>query len=153
MSHHIYELGFTKTTGAAAGPIAEIVPATLAAGVQPPEILEIGVFNSSGVAAEIGLGYPAAQGASTFTSYGTVQPVTPWDNTGNTTVGSYATPPTAPTNYLRRAQLMTLVGGGVIWTWALGEFALWSGATISHPVLWQISALAVTYDCYVKVHE
>jgi hypothetical protein len=30
---------------------------------------------------------------------------------------------------------------------------MWSGATISTVVLWQLSAQAVTYDCYIKVCE
>jgi len=55
MAEHLYEAGVSKTTGAAAAPIAVIVPAALAAGVRTPDIREIGVFNVSGVAAEIGI--------------------------------------------------------------------------------------------------
>jgi hypothetical protein len=151
VSSHLYELGITKTTGAAAGQIAAIVPAALAAGVQPPEIREIGIFNVSGAAAEIGIGYPATE-SGTMTSLGTVQLSNAWLNSGDTQLGTYATI-TAPTSYLRRLPLQAVVGAGVIFTWAPNEWMLWAGAAIPSPVIWQISALAVTYDLYIKVAE
>lgn len=155
MADHVYELGVQKTTGASAGPIVSIVPAALAAGVQPACIREIGIFNVSGVAAEVGIGYPAALGTGGASVVSTVQLLTPWLNSGDTTVvSSYTTlQPTAPTAFFRRAELQGAVGAGIIWTWILSEFMMWSGATINAPVLWQISALAVTYDVYLKVAE
>ncbi len=154
MASHLYEGGVTKTTGAAAGPILSIVPAAIAGGVQPPEIVEIGIFNVTGVVAELGIGYPAAAGTGTATETA-VQLSNSWLNSADTElVTSYGTlQPTAPTNYLRRFMLQGVVGAGVIFTWARNEWLLWSGATINAPVLWQISALAVTYDVYVKVIE
>jgi len=154
MATHLYEAAVQKVTGAAAGPIVSIVPAAIAAGVQPPEIVEIGIFNVSGVAAELGLGYPAAIGTGAPTGV-TMQLSAPWLNTGDTTlVTSYATTqPTAPTTFMRRFMLQAVVGAGVIFTWPRNEWMLWAGAAIPNPVLWQISALAVTYDVYVKVVE
>lgn len=150
----IFEAGTTKTTGAAAGIIAVIQPAALGSGVGVPEILEIGVFNQSGVAAQIGVGIPAANGSGTLTSV-TVQDIGNFGRTGATKLGTvYATTqPTAPTNFFRRADLQAVSGAGIIWTWLPGEFALWVTGTATPAIIWQISAAAVTYDLYVKVRE
>jgi hypothetical protein len=150
----IFEAGTTKTTGAAAGIIAVILPAALGSGVQPPQILEIGVFNVSGVVAEIGVGIPAAAGTGALTSV-TVQDISNFGATGQTKLGTvYATTqPTAPTNFFRRAELQGVAGAGIIWTWALGEFSPWAGATVNTPIIWQLSSLAVTYDVYLKFKE
>lgn len=154
MGEHIYEAGWSYTSGAAAHAIGEIIPATLAAGVRPPEIREIGIFNNSGAAAEVGIGRPAAIGATPGTEV-TVQAGNSMDTiAGNTKVaGSWGTAPTVPGTFMRRATLQTVAGAGVIFTWNPGELVLWSGASISTLVLWQIGATAVTYDCYVKVAE
>ena len=154
MAEHIYELGVTKTTGAAAGPVVSIVPAALAAGVRMPDIREIGIFSQSGVAAEVGTGFPAAVGTGAITG-ATVQALNQLDPAGHTQVAtSFATTqPTAPANFYRRGEIQAVVGAGVIFTWNPGEWLLWSGATIPHVVIWQVSALAVTYDVYVKVAE
>lgn len=151
---HIFEGATQKVTGAAAGIIAVVVPATLGSGVGIPEIREIGVYNVSGVAGEIGLGYPAAAGVGTLTSV-TVQDITNFGFTGKTLIGtSYATTqPTAPSTFTRRAEIQGIVGAGAIWTWGQGEFQFWAGASINTPIIWQISTLAVTYDVYVKVAE
>ena len=155
MADHIYEAALPKTTGAVAGAIASIVPATLASGVRMPSVREIGIFSNSGVAAEIGIGYPAALGTGSISASATVQALNPIDAAGHTQlVTAYATTqPTAPSNYFRRAEIPAVVGAGLIWTWNAEEWQLWSGATISAPVIFQISALAVTFDVYIKVAE
>lgn len=154
MADHIYEGGWTYTSGAAAHAIGEIIPATLATAKRPPEIREIGIFNQSGVAAQIGLGRPAAIGITPATET-TVQAADSIDTiAGNTVIAaSWGTAPTAPATFMRRADLQAVSGAGVIWTWLPGEFVLWSGATINTIVPWQISASAVTYDIYLKVAE
>lgn len=153
MAEHIYEAALAKTTGAAAAPIAVIVPGTLGAGIRSPEIREIGIFNVTGVAAEVGIGVPAAAGVTATTSE-TFQALNQLDPAGHTTlVTVHTTPATAPANFLRRAEIQAVVGAGLIWTWAPGEFILWSGATVSQIVIWQLSALAVGYDVYAKVVE
>lgn len=151
---HIYEVGWQFVSGAAAGAIGEIIPATLAAGTRMPEIRELGIFNVSGVAAEIGLGQPTAIGVTPATEV-TVQAINTMDTiVGKTKVAaSWATAPTAPGTFRRRAELQGVVGAGIIWTWNAGDFVMWSGATINTIVPWQISALAVTYDLYIKVAE
>jgi len=153
MAEHIYEAGLPKTTAASSVPIASIVPATLASGVRMPCIREIGIFNNSGVAAEIGLGFPAAAGA-TITTSATVQPLNTIDPAGHTQlVTVFTTAPTIPSTFTRRAELAGVVGAWITWNWDDDEWQLWSGATISSPVIWQISSTAVTYDIYVKVTE
>jgi hypothetical protein len=154
VSDHIYEGGWSYTSGAAAHAIGEIIPATLATGKRLPEIREIGIFNQSGVAAIVGTGVPAAIGITPATET-TVQAAHQVDTiAGNTKIAaSWGTAPTAPSPFMRRADLQAAQGAGVIWTWLPGEFVLWSGATISTIVIWQISSAAVTYDLYVKVAE
>jgi hypothetical protein len=154
MSDHIYEGAWTYTSGAAAHAIGEVIPASIAAGKRPPEIREIGIFNQSGVAAIVGIGRPAAIGVTPGTET-TVQAAHSIDTiAGNTVIAaSWGTAPTAPSPFMRRADLQAVQGAGVIWTWLPGEFVLWSGAAISTVVAWQISAAAVTYDLYVKVAE
>jgi hypothetical protein len=154
VADHIYEAALTKTSGAAAAALCEIIPATLAAGKRPPEIREIGVFNVSGVAAEFGIGRPAAIGVTPGTEV-TVQAADSMDViAGNTVIAaSWGTGPTVPGTFMRRAELQAVTGAGVIFTWLPGELVLWSGAAVSTLILWQISVLAVTYDIYVKVAE
>jgi hypothetical protein len=154
MAEHLYEGAMTKTTGAAAAPFAEVISPAVAAGKRPAEIREIGIFNVTGIAAEVGIGRPAAIGITPATLT-TVQATGSFDVlAGNTTVAAtWGTAPTAPTTFMRRAELQAVVGAGVIFTWNPGEFMMWSAAAIGTIVLWQISALAVTYDLYIKVAE
>lgn len=156
MADHIYEGGWAYTSGAAAHAIGEIIPAALTAGggARNPEIREIGIFNNSGAAAEVALGHPAAIGITPATET-TVQAMNGMDVIAGATkiAATWGTAPTAPAVFMRRATLQTVVGSGVIWVWNPGEFVLWSGSTLDTIVLWQLSALAVTYDLYVKVVE
>jgi hypothetical protein len=154
MADHIYKLGLQKTTSAAAGPIVTIVPAALAAGIPMAEVREIVITSVSGVAGEVGTGIPAAAGTGGVTG-GTVQRLNQTHATGNTQVAtSFATTqPTAPANFYDRDQLQAVVGAGFLWTYAPGEWQLWSGAAIAQVVVWQLSALAVTYDVTVKICE
>lgn len=156
MADHIYEAGWTYTSGAAAHAIGEIYPPAWSAGVRMPEIREIGIFNVSGVAAEIGIGRPAAIGITPATTVAG-QALNGLDVlTGKTVVaGSWGTAPTAPSVFMRRAELQAVAGAGVIFTWLPGEFVIPFAAQLAIETIvpWQISALAVTYDCYVKVAE
>ena len=156
MADHIYEGGWAKTTSTAAAPFGEVLPIALTAGggSRNPEIREIGIFNNSGAAAEVAIGHPAAIGITPATLT-TVQAMNGMDViAGKTTVATtWGTAPTAPATFMRRATLQTVVGSGVIWVWNPGEFVLWQGSTLNTLVLWQLSTVAVTYDCYIKVAE
>lgn len=151
MGEHLFEAGAAKTTSTAAGIIGAIVPVTLAAGKRMPEVREIGVFNQSGVAAQIGIGVTAA-GTGAATS---VTCSNPFEGNGSTTlVTNYATTnPSAPAAFMRRYDLQAVSGAGVIFTWLPGELFLWSGAASPLLIVWQLSTSAVTYDIYVKVAE
>lgn len=151
MASDIYEAAAAKTTAASAAMIAAIVPATLSATVRMPELREIGVFNQSGVAAEIGLGWGTS---APSTPSGTVTVANSQTGSGNTTlVPTYSSYPGAPSTFTRRYDLQAVSGAGVIFTWLPGEWPLWSGATYPAFLIWQISTSAVTYDVYVKVAE
>jgi hypothetical protein len=154
VSEHLFEVGLTKTTTAAAVAICEIIPASLATAKRPPSIREIGVFNASSTAATIGFGQPTAIGVTPGTEV-TVQATNTIDTiAGNTVVAaSWGTAPTAPTTYRRRADLQAIQGAGVVFTWNPEEVVMWSGATINTLVLFQISTAIVTYDIYIKVAE
>lgn len=150
MANDIFEAASTKTTGAAAAFIFTVLPATLSATVRQPEIREIGIFNQSGVAAQIGIGISGNAGT---TPGGSVTVQNAQGGSGNTIVyTTYATPPTTPSQYWRRFDLQAVSGAGVIFTWLPGEWALWSGGT-GPLMVYQLSSLAVVYDFYVKVAE
>ena len=142
-----YEVGLSKTTTAAAGPIVTLVTASGSRAV----IREIGVFATTAVAGEIGIGRPAAAGVGAAT--GTLgQALDSADVAALTTLAtSFATTqPTAPTAVFRRVQLPAVVGAGIVFTWEPQEFVLPISANL---VIWQFSAAIVTYDCYVKWAE
>ena len=65
---------------------------------------------------------------------------------------TYATPPTTPTVFTRRAELQAVAGAGVIFTWLPGEWQLWAGAA-GPLMIYQLSTVAVVYDVYAKVCE
>lgn len=145
----IYEAGATKTTTAAAGPIV-----TPIAGTRRASILEIGVFATTAVAGEVGLGRSAGTAAGALT--GTlVQAGDPSDEAGTATLTTTfaTTQPTAPSNFMRRIQLPATIGAGVIWTWAPGELVIPASSLVNPLTIWQISSAAVTYDVYIKVLE
>jgi hypothetical protein len=144
---HLYEVGLAKTTGAAAGPITTLVTA---AGARA-EIREIGVFQTTGVAGEVGLGRPAAAGTGTLT--GSLGQALDAADAASVTelVTSFGTlQPTAPTIPFRRIQLPGTVGAGVVWVWEPGALLV---AVSAQLVVWQFSALAVGYDVYMKYVE
>lgn len=142
-----YEVGLSKTTGTAAGPITTLLTPSGTRAV----VREIGVFATTAVAGEVGLGKPAANGSGAAT--GTLGQACDWADVAalTTLVTSFATTqPTAPTNFFRRIQLPAVIGAGIIWSWDRGEFIV---PVSSNLVIWQLSAAAVTYDVYVKWFE
>jgi hypothetical protein len=142
---HLYECAVTKTTGAAAGPIATLVSAAS----PRAEIREIGVFLTTAVAAEVGTGRPAAAGVGTLTG-NLIQALDSADVAGvhtlTTAFGTSA--PTAPAVPMKRIQLPAVIGAGVVWVYAPGELIVPISANF---VVWQFSAAAVGFDVYMKV--
>ena len=88
-------------------------------------LMELGLTISTGTASVVGYGTPAAKGVTPGTE-STVQA----EDSGNTTAGNtvvaatWATAPTAPTNYLRRVSLPATIGAGIIWTFPRGRTVL-----------------------------
>lgn len=135
-----YEIGVTKTTGAAAGLLCQL----RAGAARQLQIWEIGVFSTTAVAGEVGLIRPSAIGA-TFTSSAVGAAEDPSSAAAAGLVDTVAgTPPTIGTNYMRRIQFPATIGSGVIWTFPNG---LWVAVSLSM-ALWQISTAAVGYDAY-----
>jgi hypothetical protein len=155
MADHIYEIAVAKTTTAAAIHIATILGAAPAASTRAPEIREIGITLTSAVAAEVGLGFPAAAGTGGNTTVSTAQAVNAADPAGHTLLVSAFTTlqPTAPTNFFRRSQLPGVIGAGIIWVWQPGEFILQNFNLSGNLCLWQFTASVISYDVYVKVAE
>ena len=149
----VVEGAVTKTTaGSAASVICAIQPAALSSTVGMPELREIGIFNVSGAAAEIGLIWGGTAGT---TPSGQVTMVNSQNGgAGNTQViPTYATYPTTPGAYTWRAELQAVAGAGIIWTWLPGEWQLWGGASNYPCVVYQISAVTCVYDVYAKCAE
>lgn len=88
-------------------------------------LLELGVTIPAATGCVFGYGTPAAKGVTPGTE-STVQ----GEDGGNTTAGntvvalSWATAPTAPTNFLRRISLAAAIGAGTIWTFPRGRTVL-----------------------------
>lgn len=139
-----YGNSITKTTGAAAAPIATLG----ASSSRDLRIYEIGVSVSTAVSGEVGVMRPANTpaggsggqvGAANDTSYAAGLAAT---------ANAWSTAPTVSTA-MRRMVLPATIGAGVIWTWPQGLVVPTSGFI----VIWQFSALAVTYSCYVDYEE
>lgn len=135
-----YSIGVTKTTGAAAGLITQLRTGTS----RDIRVFEIGLFVNSGIASTVGLIRPSAVGA-TFISSAVGAAEDSASIAGVSVVDTAATTaPTIGTNYMRRVGLGATVGQGFIWTFPNG---------INVPInsslaLWQLSALAVTFENY-----
>jgi hypothetical protein len=119
----------------------------IAASSKRAEILEIGLTLNAATASVFGLGRPAAAGA------GPTSPVAVLGEdptiTGATTLAmAWTTPPTAPTNFLRRASLAASIGAGVIFTFPRGLII----SASSSLVLWNLSAVSVA-DVWVVLNE
>lgn len=140
-----YGIGISKTTGAAAGLLAQI----RAGAARDLRIWEVGVFASSAVSGTVGLIRPSAVGA-TFTSSGVGAAEDNAAGAGVAVVDIAATTaPTIAANYLRRIVLPGSIGAGVIWTFPAGI----NVPVSSSLALWQISAAAVTYETYWVYEE
>lgn len=140
-----YEIGVSKTTGAAAGLLCQIRTGS----GRDIRIFELGVFASTAVSGEVALVRPTAVGA-TFTSSAVGAPLDSASSVGAAVIDTVAgTAPTIGTNYMRRIVLPGSIGAGVIWTFPTGINVPVSSAM----AIWQLSALAVTYSAYFDYDE
>lgn len=139
-----YGNSITKTTSTAAAPIA-----TLSTGSsRDVRIFEIGISVSTAASGEVGLMRPANSPATP--SGGQVGSA--HDNVSGAgvavTANAWATAPTAGTA-MKRIVLPATIGAGVIWTFPDGIVLPVS----SFFVVWQFSAVAVTYSVYFDYDE
>lgn len=147
----IYEAAAQRATGTAAGYVYSVTTGTRRAA-----ILELGVFVASAPATGPDIGLGRGGGTAITVSLAALgQAMDPADTDAATTqLSTWATGPTVPGTAMRRITLPNVIGSGVIWTWAPGDFLVPpSTTTTTAPVIWQYSALAVTYNVYVKVLE
>lgn len=135
-----YSIATAKTTGAAAGLLAQL----RAGAGRDLRLFEVAVFINSPAAATVGLIRPSAVGA-TFTSTVVGAPDDPVSAAGVAVVDTIAgTAPTIGANFFRRVPFPATVGAGFIWTFPNGVPIPVNGSF----ALWQISALAVTYETH-----
>jgi len=140
-----YGISFTKTTGAAAGLLAQLRTGT----ARDLRIYEIGVFAATAVASQVALTRPTAVGSG-FTSTSTGAAEDPISAAGVAVVDTAAsTAPTITTSYLRLAQIPATIGAGIVWTFPNGLVVPTSGGM----VLQQLSTAAVTYAVYLSYDE
>jgi hypothetical protein len=139
-----------KASGAAAGPIVQFRAAGAARDVR---VFEIGVFAATAVAGEVGVGRPAALAVTPATPIGPIGSGNGYDNVSGAGAAlidtTWATAPTAPAIPWRRYAIPATIGAGIVWRWAEGIVVPASGAL----VIWQYSALAVTYDFHLEFDE
>jgi hypothetical protein len=112
-------------------------------------LVEMGLTLTGATLTPVGLGYAAAQGITPTTP---VTMLTESDNstTTITTALAWATPPTIPTYFYRRASLPVGLGYPIVWTWPVGDgLVLTSGTSL---VLWLFAA-GSTIDGWVAVEE
>lgn len=140
-----YSIGTTKTTGAAAGMIAQLRTGS----ARQATVYEIGIVTSTAAAGTVGLIRPTAVGA-TFTSTGVGQPHDSITGAGVAVVDTAATtPPTIGTTYMRQFVFPAAAGSGVIWAFPDGIRVPVSASL----ALWQTSTVAVGYTVYFVFDE
>jgi hypothetical protein len=143
-------LAGTKASGAAAGPIVQFRAAGAARDVR---VFEIGIFSATAVAGEVGIGRPAALAVTPATPIGPAASGQSFDNVTGAGAAlldtTWATAPTAPAIPWRRYPIPASIGAGIVWQFPTGIVVPAAGAL----VLWQYSALAVTYDFHLEFDE
>lgn len=139
-----YGNSVTKTTSTAAAPIATMS----ASASRPLRVYEIGITASTAVSGEVGIMRPANSPATP--SGGQVGSAMDYNSVAGLAVSAnaWATAPTAGTG-IRRMVLPATVGAGVIWSFPQGIYV----AASAFLVVWQYTALAVTYSVYFDYDE
>lgn len=145
----LFEAAVQKVTGAAAGHLATFLTPSTAR----PDIREIGIFLSSSPASGPTIGLGRGTGATSGAPTGQTGIATDFNAIASSCqlVSSWATTqPSVPSGYMRRISLPNTIGAGVIWTW---EPRALNVPASSFLTLWQISAVATTFDMYIRWEE
>jgi hypothetical protein len=144
----LYEAALQKVSGAAAGTVVTLLSGAAAR----PDVREIGIFVSSAPATgpTLGLGRPAAVGVTT--SGAVLGQATDVNDPAATCslVPTWTTAPTSPTIFMRRISLPASIGAGIIWTFDRQDLNIGPSGNL---VIYQTTAVATTYDIYVKWEE
>lgn len=130
-----FSQGFRTTATSSA--VIEFIGATS----RRPQLIQFGITLNAATATQVGLGYPAAQGV-TPTSAVTLLSESDNATTTITSALAWATPPTSPTYFYRRASLPATVGAQVIWEWEYESSGLLLAPSTSI-VLWLFAAGSV----------
>lgn len=114
-------------------------------------LLECGITAAGATIVGYGLGISAAAGITPSTS-GTPQAENTVDGmASNTTLNSaWATPPTAPSNYHRRASLAGAAGAGIVWTFQRG---IWIAKSTGRYTLTNLGTNTSLCDCWFVIDE
>lgn len=147
-----FAAGFSKTTGAAAGIIADI----RSAANKDLRVWEIWITSETAVAGTVGL--VRSTGAGTTPGGDQVALPEDWSQTRVVQAHVYTTYATEPTQnavYFRRAALAASVGSGIVWTFPEGIVVPTStdSATANGLMIRQLSTAAVTYSVHVVFEE
>lgn len=145
----LYEAAIQKVSGAAAGHLATLLTSSSAR----PDLRELGVFVSSAPATGPTIGLGRGTGTTSGATTGQLGIATDFNDLASTCtlVGSWATTqPSVPAGYMRRISLPNAIGAGVIWTWEPQAFNIPPSSFLT---LWQISAVATTFDIYARWEE
>lgn len=143
-----FELGIRGIAAAAGAAYATVHTGS----AQRARIREIGFFVSAATLTPVGLGRPANTPVATTSVLGlVVDPADPTASTINIDT-AWSTAPTAPTNFLRRAQVPATAGAGLIWSWPADQpLVIPASAWL---VFWNFSASAgAAPDIYVVYEE
>ena len=141
----LYALSQRTTATAAASASWEVRSAS----TNKPRIMEVGISQTTAVAAVFGLGRPAAIGLTPTSPQNFVAEDDASAPTSLSTAAvAWGTGPTVPANFNRRISCQALIGVGVIWTFPRGLDI----AVSSSIVVW-IIATAPVCDVWSVVSE
>lgn len=102
-------------------------------------LLEIGIFMAAATASVFGIGRPQAIGITPTSPQNGLQEEFADPTGAAKTALAWATPPTVPLNFFRRANLPATIGAGVILTFPRGIIIPVSGSI----VVWNITATGI----------
>jgi hypothetical protein len=129
--------------------ISNTMWSVISAATNKPKIMEMGLTMVTGTAIGIGIGRPAAVGITPTTPVNFLDESDGGGPAGLTTAClAWGTPPTSPTQFLRRFFMPATIGAGVIATFPRGL-----GMPISQNVTFFNITAGVTTDVYAVVDE
>lgn len=115
-----------------------------------PKLYELAVLLAAATASTYGIGRPAAIGVTPTSPLTVLAEEQAGSPTGTTTTAvAWGTPPTAPTQFLRRIPLPATIGAGYIATFPKGLGIPSAGSV----VLWNLATNSAATDVHIIVDE